>query len=101
MIVGDLVVHLPATIADIARWEGVPRRVVEQTIQEARLAGYALVTDADGVRLAKDAAEALECCEALRRRLRTQYQTLRAMQKTARRLRDREAELRQETLWVA
>ena len=95
----ELVANLPATIAELAQWLRVPRRDIEKAIQEARLAGVPLVTDADGVRLAKDAAEAADCAARLRSRAISQLLTSRALRKTARRM--REAEAQQPTLWAA
>ena len=58
-------------------------RRVQAAEQELRLAGWPLVSDADGVRLADDPAEVLACADALRRRALTQLLTARALRATA------------------
>lgn len=58
-------------------------RRVQAATQELRLAGWPVVTDGEGVRLATDPAEVRECAEALRRRAVTQWKTARALRATA------------------
>lgn len=89
----------PATLSELARWMQVPRRTVEQTVQEARLAGVAIISDGNGVHLAADATEAAQCAAALRRRAITQLLTARAMRNAARRMTLEEADVQQPSLW--
>ena len=94
-------IHGPATLAELARWMQVPRRTVEQTVQEARLAGVAIISDGNGVHLAADATEAAACDAALRRRAITQLLTARAMRRAAKRMAQEEAQIEQPSLWDA
>ena len=80
----------PATIAELAGWTSLPRRDVEAAIQELRLAGVPICSDATGVRIARDADELARSNAALRRRAMTQLLTLRAQRRAERRLRDAE-----------
>jgi hypothetical protein len=62
-------------------------RRVQAAIQEARLAGWPIVSDGDGVRLETDPAAVLACAAALRRRAVTQWLTARALRRTGERMR--------------
>lgn len=83
------------TLAHLARDLDCSRRDAEQGIEEARLAGHAIVASAFGVRLTNDPDELDAYLGARRRRLVTIYAGNRALRRTARRLRER-TEL---TLW--
>ena len=85
--------------ADIAFALGIPIRKVQEGIVELRLAGHPIVTDGDGVSLAQNADEVRACAESLRRRLVAQYQTLRALRRTAKRMAEEEARQDNLTLW--
>lgn len=62
-------------------------RRVQAAIQEARLAGWPIVSDGEGVRLSFDPGEVAACAVALRRRAVTQWLTARALRRTAERMR--------------
>ena len=64
--------------------QGVRR--IQAATQEARLAGWPIVSDGDGVRLATDPGEVAACAEALRRRAISQFLTARALRRTAERM---------------
>jgi hypothetical protein len=85
-----LLANASATQEDIAKACHLPVRSVQAAIQELRLAGQPIITDPEGswrgMRLARDADEAMACAVALRRRLATQYLTYRALRGTARRM---------------
>jgi len=63
-------------------------RRVQAACQEARLAGWPLVTSGTGVRLENIPAAVAECAAALRRRAITQLLTARALRRTAERMRE-------------
>uniref|UniRef100_A0A6M3IRS7 Uncharacterized protein n=1 Tax=viral metagenome TaxID=1070528 RepID=A0A6M3IRS7_9ZZZZ len=63
-------------------------RRVQAACQEARLAGWPLVTSGTGVRLENTPAAVAECAAALRRRAITQLLTARALRRTAERMRE-------------
>ena len=98
-----LLANASATQADIAKACHLPVRSVQAAIQELRLAGQPIITDPEGswrgMRLARDADEAMACAVALRRRAINQLLTARAMRHTARRMADEEAAGRHATLW--
>ena len=81
-----LLTNAGAFQADIASACDLPLRSVQEILQGLRLAGHPIISDRDGVRLARTADEAMACAVALRRRLATQYQTCRALRGTARRM---------------
>jgi len=85
--------------ADMAFVLGISIRKVQEILQALRLAGVQVFSDEDGVRLAQTADEARACAEGLRRRLVTQYRTLRAMRATARRMQEAEDARYNVTLW--
>jgi hypothetical protein len=87
------------TIAALATNHGWPRRTVEACLQELRLAGEPIVTDAYGVHLARSADEVAECVAALRRRAVHQMLTARALRRTARRMREAELRVEPQSLW--
>ena len=62
-------------------------RRIQAATQEARLAGWPIVSDGDGVRLSTDPGEVAACAAALRRRAVTQWLTARALRRTADRMR--------------
>lgn len=76
----------PQTKAVLAEKSGYSIREVESLIQAARLDGVPIVSDGDGYWLARTPQELRECADRLRHRLVTQYQTVRALRRTARRL---------------
>lgn len=93
---GQILRHLelgsrPVTIRDLAARFSLPRRTVEAAIQSLRLDGHPVRSGSEGVWLAASAAEAEEAAQDLRRRLVTQYRSILAMRRTARRMRAREA----------
>ena len=85
--------------ADLAFVLGLSTRKVQSALQSLRLEGKPILSDGDGIRLAQTADEARACADALRRRLVTQYRTLRAMRATARAMRVREDAAARATLW--
>ncbi len=87
------------TISMLAARHHWPRRVVEACVQELRLAGIPVVTDQYGVHLSDDPDEVTAAAEGLRRRLVTQYAGLRALRRTARRMRVEGDAKRDMTLW--
>jgi biotin operon repressor len=70
--------------ADLAFVLGLSIRQVQSALQSLRLEGKPVLSDGDGIRLAQTADEARACADALRRRLRSQYRTYRALRNTAR-----------------
>ena len=67
--------------------DGTVRRV-QLACVEARLAGWPIVSDGDGMRLDDDPAAVAMCALALRRRAITQLLTARALRHTAARMRE-------------
>jgi len=63
-------------------------RRVQSACQEARLAGWPIVSDGDGMRLEDDPAAVAMCALALRRRAITQLRTSRQLRRTAARMRE-------------
>jgi len=63
-------------------------RRVQAACQEARLAGWPIVSDGDGMRLEDDPAAVAMCALALRRRAITQLLTSRALRRTGARMRE-------------
>ena len=79
--------HLPShgcivTIGQLFSVGGVPRRVIEEAIQTARLEGVPIITDG-GVRVAQTSAEAFQLYRWLRARLVTQQRTAWAVRSQA------------------
>ena len=85
--------------ADMAFALGIPIRKVQEAIQELRLAGHPIISDGDGIRLARNAEEAAACAASLRRRAIHQFLTARALRRTARRMAVAEDNLARLTLW--
>ena len=77
----------------------LPRRAVEEAVQELRLAGNPIATGQHGVRLARTADELAESNRSLHHRLRAQYSTLRAQRKAEWVLRRGEAKRPQWPAW--
>lgn len=73
-------------IRAIAHGLRLPRRTVEEAVQQLRLLGEPLVSDGDGIRYTTDPVEVRECANKLRRRYITQALTARALRHTATRL---------------
>lgn len=90
----------PLTLHELARSMHAPRRDAERLVQELRLAGVPLVSDGNGIRLARDAAEAAACAAALRRRAISQLLTARALRRTAAKMREAEMAVDRPTLWT-
>ena len=86
MTIADYLSRIPRTKRDIALLAGIAVRDVEALVQQARLEGTAICSDASGYWLSADPAEVRECALALRRRLAHQAITARAMLRTARRM---------------
>jgi hypothetical protein len=78
--------------------EGSVRRV-QAACQEARLAGWPIVSSGTGVRLETIPAAVAACADALRARALTQFVTARALRYTARRMREEEDARAAATLW--
>ena len=97
----SLLTHASITQPDMAFVLGLTIRQVQAACEELRRSGYPVVSDGDGVRLAASAEEAQRCADALRRRLVSQYLTMRALRRTARRMADQEAAAQRMTLWGA
>ena len=84
-------------LGELAEDMGVPRRVIEQSIESLRKDGVPVCTAGDGAWLALEADEVRACADRLNRRLRSQYLTVRALRATARRM----AGVRQTELWAS
>lgn len=87
----------PQTKKVLAERSGYNEREVELLINVARLDGVPIVSNGDGYKLAQSPAELRECADRLQRRVVSQYLTLRALRRTARRLEG----IAQRTLWAA
>jgi biotin operon repressor len=85
--------------ADLAFVLGLSIRQVQSALQQLRLEGKPIYSDEDGMRLAQTADEACACADALRRRLVSQYRTVRALRATARRMQEAEDARGRSTLW--
>jgi hypothetical protein len=83
------------TIGELAETLNLPRRVIEEAVQQARLERVPILSGSEGVWIAASAQEALEGAEALRRRAITQLVTARALRAAGRRM----AAIRQPSLW--
>jgi biotin operon repressor len=77
----------PQTKRQLAEKAGITQREVELLIQQARLEGAPICSNADGYWLGT-AAEVEECARRLRSRYIHQAITARALRRTARRLRE-------------
>lgn len=96
-MISEFLTTTPQTKRLLAEKSGYDVREVETLIQMARIDGVPIVSDSDGYRLATSPEELRECADALARRLVSQYRTVRALRKTARRLEG----IVQERLWAA
>ena len=74
------------TYGELAETLNVPRRVIEESVQQARLDGVPIVSGSEGVWIASSPQEALEAAQALRRRAITQLVTARALRHAGRRM---------------
>ena len=70
------------TIGSLFQLAGVPRRTIEEAIQQARLEGVPIITDG-GVRVAQTAEEARALAGWLWGRIRSQMDTAQAVEATA------------------
>jgi len=78
------------TIDHLRTWLNVPRRLVEEAVENLRLAGHPVIGDAHGLHLARDSQELAAYIEARRRRLVTVYAGTRALRPTLARMRAEE-----------
>ena len=69
------------TIDAIAEAAGVPRREVERAVQDARLAGFPVISGDRGLWVASSLQELVDQRERLRARARTQLVTARGIDK--------------------
>jgi len=74
------------TIGELAESLSLPRRVIEEAVQQSRLDGIPIVSGSEGLWIAASATEAREASEALRRRAITQLLTARALRRSAERM---------------
>ena len=95
----SLLGNASVTQSDMAFVLGLTIRQVQSACEELRRAGHPIISDRNGVRLAASAEEAQRCADALRRRLVSQYLTMRALRRTARRMRTAEDAAASLTLW--
>lgn len=77
------------TIGDLFPVAGVPRRVIEEAIQQARLEGVPIITDG-GVRVAQTAEEANALADWLDARMDSQRRTRDAVRAAAAEMAERE-----------
>jgi len=87
------------TIRELATALDLPRRVIEEAVQELRLAENPIATGQDGVRLARTADELASSNRVLGHRLREQAATLEAQQRAEATLRKAEAVRPQWPAW--
>jgi biotin operon repressor len=76
----------PKTKRQLAELTGWHARNVEAEVNRLRLQGVPIISDGDGYRYARNADEVRACADALARRLVTQYRTVRALRRAARRM---------------
>ena len=74
------------TIGELAETLNLPRRVIEESVQAARLDGVPIVSGSEGLWISDSPEEVAQAAESLRKRLVTQYATVRALRATARRM---------------
>jgi len=86
----------PTSIGELAESLNLPRRTVEQAIEQARADGLPVCSDGRGVWLG-DAVDVERTLASLRGRLISQYQTYLALRRTLRAMRAGQ----QMELWVA
>jgi hypothetical protein len=73
-------------IDDLAGALGMPRRTVERSIEELRLAGAPLISSSGkpaGIRFSRDPSELRACVDRLRQRAANQFVTARRLRDTA------------------
>lgn len=97
--------HFPSgcvvTIGTLAHRAGVPRRDIEEAVQQARLDGAPIVTGDQGIAIATSAAQMLDQYRRLRSRYVHQAVTARAVLRTAKRMKAAEDAAARLTLWEA
>lgn len=71
------------TLSELAERLRVPRRSIEEAVQEARLSGVPICTGSEGAWIAQDASEARSMADRLRSRAIHQMETARALEKWA------------------
>ena len=86
------------TIGELAETLNAPRRVIEESIQAARLDGVPIVSGSEGMWIASDDAEALAWCERQRSRA---IHLMESAQGVQRGVEARRANATQPTLWEA
>ena len=74
------------TIGELAEALNLPRRVIEESVQAARLDGVPIVSGSEGLWIASTAQEAQQAAQALRRRAITQLVTARALRAAGKRM---------------
>lgn len=77
----------PTKIGVLAERLGIHRSIIEHAIEAARKEGVPVCSSQEGVWLGESEAEIRATADALAQRLVTQYQTVRALRQTARRMR--------------
>ena len=77
----------PTTYSELAERMGVTHREAMLAVQEARLALEPIVSGPRGLWISDSPEEVARAAESLRKRLVTQYATVRALRATARRMR--------------
>ena len=95
----QLLTNASTTQPDMAFVLGLPIRVIQESIQELRLAGHPILSSSDGVRIARTSEEALFCAASLRKRAVRQFLTARALRRTGLRMKVAEDNLARLTLW--
>ena len=74
------------TIGSLSESLNVSRREIEAAVQAARLDGIPVVSGSEGLWISDSPEEVARAAESLRKRLVTQYATVRALRATARRM---------------
>lgn len=87
------------TINSLARWQDLPRRLIEEAVENLRLSGEPIIGDAHGLHLARNADELAGYVAAYDRRLRSMFQTRSGLRRTLRKMREREAHVEPLGLW--
>lgn len=86
------------TIGELSESLDLPRRVIEEAVQQARLNGVPVISGSEGLWIAQNGQEALSMADRLQRRLVAQYLTVRAMRETGRRMQRAEQSIEPLTL---
>ena len=92
------------TIGELAEALRVSRREIEAAVQAARIDGVPIVSGSEGLWISDSPEEVARAAESLRKRLVTQYATVRALRATARRMAARkhyDGIIQTELGWVA